>query len=59
MTRGSTVYVMTNVLRSVLYTGVTSDLISRVIEHKTKVHSESFTAKYNVIYLVLQKFSNN
>ena len=46
---------MTNVLRTVLYTGVTSDLIMRVQEHKTRVHPESFTAKYNVVILVYYK----
>ena len=51
MTRGGTVYIMTNVSRSVLYTGVTSDLISRVMEHKTKAHPESFTVRYNVTVL--------
>jgi putative endonuclease len=44
MKRGGTVYIMTNILHSVLYTGVTSDLIMRVQEHKTKAHPESFTA---------------
>jgi putative endonuclease len=53
--RGGTVYIMTNLLRTVLYTGVTSDLIMRVQEHKIKVHPESFTAKYNVIFLVYYK----
>ena len=42
---------MTNLLKSVLYTGVTSDLIMRVQKHKTKTHPESFTAKYNVVIL--------
>ena len=51
MTRGGTVYIMTNLLKTVLYTGVTSDLIMRVQEHKTKAHPESFTAKYNVVIL--------
>ncbi|SRR5258706_4819275 len=55
MTRGGTVYIMTNVLHTVLYTGVTSDLIMRVQEHKTRVHPESFTAKYNVVILVYYK----
>ena len=52
MRKGGTVYILTNVLKSVLYTGVTSDLIRRVKEHKTKVYPDSFTARYNVIYLV-------
>jgi len=48
MIKGGTVYIMTNVLKSVLYTGVTSDLIRRVQEHKNKKYPMSFTAKYNV-----------
>ena len=46
---------MTNALKSVLYTGVTSNLIKRVQEHRNKVYPESFTAKYNVIHLVYYK----
>jgi putative endonuclease len=52
MHKGGSVYIMTNVLKTVLYTGVTSDLIKRVQEHKNKVHQESFTARYNVFHLV-------
>ena len=55
MKRGGTVYIMANVLQSVLYTGFTSDLIMRVQEHKTKAHPESFTARYNVVMLVYYK----
>jgi putative endonuclease len=47
---------MTNVIKSVLYTGVTSDLISRVQQHKSKYFPESFTAKYNVDILVYYQF---
>lgn len=46
---------MTNALKSVLYTGVTSNLIKRVQEHRNKVYPESFTAKYNVIHLIYYK----
>ncbi len=52
MQRGGRVDIMTNALKSVLYTGVTSDLIKRVSEHKNKIYPDSFTAIYNVIYLV-------
>lgn len=47
---------MTNTLHSVLYTGVTSDLISRVQQHKNKYYPDSFTAKYNVTILVYYAF---
>ena len=43
---------MMNHMNTVLYTGVTSDLVSRVQEHKSKKHFRSFTAKYNCSKLV-------
>ena len=43
---------MTNTFNTVLYIGVTSDLFSRVSEHKTKKYPKSFTAKYNCDKLV-------
>ena len=43
---------MANKYNSVIYTGVTSDLINRVCEHKIKKDPKSFTAKYNVTKLV-------
>ncbi len=42
---------MTNKNDSVLYTGVTSDLIRRVYEHKEKM-IDGFTKRYNVNKLV-------
>ena len=55
MQRGGAVYIMTNVLKSVLYTGVTADLTKRIQQHRDKIHPRSFTAKYNVFYLVYFK----
>ena len=43
---------MTSIHREVLYTGVTSDLIKRVQEHKTGKYPTSFTSKYNIDKLV-------
>ena len=43
-------------LHSVLYTGVSSELNQRVQQHKYKVFSDSFTAKYSVIILVYYQF---
>jgi putative endonuclease len=45
------VYIMTNKHHTVLYTGVTNDLVRRVHEHKTGLGS-TFTNKYNVTKLV-------
>jgi len=47
------VYILTNHLRTVLYTGVTNDLEQRIIEHWTqKGLGTSFTSKYHVYYLL-------
>jgi len=47
----SYVYLLTNKHNNVLYIGVTTDLIRRVYEHKTKL-VQGFTQKYNVDRLV-------
>jgi putative endonuclease len=41
------VYVLFNKRNGTLYTGVTSDLIRRVYEHKNKIN-ESFACKYGI-----------
>ena len=43
---------MTNLHNTTLYTGVTSDLYGRVLEHKEKKYPKSFTARYNIHKLV-------
>ena len=43
----SYIYILFNKRNGTLYTGVTSDLIKRVYEHKNKL-AEGFTKKYNV-----------
>jgi putative endonuclease len=52
MTRQFYVYVMTNQRKTVLYTGVTNDLVRRVWQHR---HGQGgrFTAKYQCSELVL------
>jgi putative endonuclease len=45
------VYIVTNKTDSVLYIGVTSDLVKRIYEHKNHL-VEGFTAQYNVEKLV-------
>ena len=48
MDRGGYVYMMTNKYKTTLYVGVTSDLRSRVIQHREHFYPDSFTAKYNL-----------
>ena len=45
------VYIMTNKINTVLYVGVTDNLIRRIYEHKNKV-IKGFTEKYNINKLV-------
>jgi putative endonuclease len=52
MQRGGIVYILTNAHNEVLYTGVTSNLVKRLNEHKQKKYETSFTAKYNICKLV-------
>ena len=44
-------YILTNLNNTVLYTGVTNDLVRRVFEHKKKI-IKGFTSRYNVNKLV-------
>jgi len=52
------VYILTNWNNKVLYTGVTSDLIKRVYQHKNKL-AEGFTKKYNLNKLVYFETTND
>ncbi|MFC1225548.1 GIY-YIG nuclease family protein [Pedobacter sp. BG31] len=52
MERGGCIYIMTNYQRTTLYIGVTSDLRSRIYEHREKVYPKSFTAKYDLTICV-------
>ena len=59
MEKGGYVYIMSNRTRTVLYTGVTSTLYWRVLEHKTKKYANSFTSKYNCFELIyFEVFTN-
>jgi putative endonuclease len=45
------VYFLSNKLNTVIYVGVTGDLIRRIYEHRNKL-AEGFTKEYNVSKLV-------
>jgi len=46
-----TVYILTNKNNSVLYTGMTNNIDSRLYQHKNKIF-DGFTKKYNVDKIV-------
>lgn len=50
---------MTNVTHTTLYIGVTSDLYSRVVDHKEGRYPNSFTSRYNVFKLVYYESFNS
>lgn len=50
--KGGAVYILRNKRLTVLYIGVTSDLQTRIRDHKNKLYNNSFTAKYNCDRLV-------
>ena len=56
MVRGGHIYIMTNKTQSTLYIGVTSDLRSRVYQHKTRHYPLSFTARFNLVHIVYYEF---
>lgn len=58
MNKNFYVYILANKTNDVVYTGITSDLVKRIWEHKNKV-VEGFTEKYNVDRLVYFEVHNN
>ncbi len=46
------VYLLTNKNNTVLYVGVTSKLVERIEQHRTKKYPKSFTARYGLYKLV-------
>lgn len=46
------VYILSNDLNTLVYTGVTRDLVRRISEHRQHLDPKAFTAKYNISKLV-------
>lgn len=52
------VYILTNKAKTVLYTGVTNNLKIRLQQHADSLNPNTFTAKYNVHFLLyFEKFN--
>ena len=52
MEKGGCVYIITNSHHTTLYIGATSDLYTRIVQHREKVFTRSFSARYNLYKLV-------
>ena len=52
------IYIMTNSVNTVLYTGVTNNLARRVFEHKNNA-VEGFTSRYKLHKLVYYEVTND
>ena len=59
MERGGCVYIITNYSNTTLYTGVTSDLQSRMSEHIHGKFAGSFSKKFRLYKLVYYAFFPN
>ncbi len=46
------IYILTNLNRTVLYTGVTNNLSKRLTQHIAGIHKSSFTNKYKCHFLI-------
>ena len=46
------IYIITNKYQTVVYTGVTSNLPQRILDHKEKRNPKLFSARYNLNILV-------
>ncbi len=56
--RNGYIYIITNRKNGTLYIGVTSNLVKRVYEHKSKI-TDGFSKKYNLTKLVYYEVFDN
>jgi putative endonuclease len=52
MKKGGSVYILTDKSNTVLYIGVTSNLLQRLYQHRTGKYPNSFTSRYHCTKLV-------
>lgn len=52
MTKGGAICILTNENTTALYTGVTSNLVKRLFEHRSGKYPNSFTSRYGLSKLV-------
>ena len=52
MIKGGAIYMLTNSNNTVLYTGVTSNIVSRLYQHRNGTFKRSFSSKYALNKLV-------
>jgi putative endonuclease len=55
MEKGGCVYILTNKHHTTLYTGVTSNLVARITQHREQYYQNSFAARYNCRKLVFYR----
>ena len=54
------IYIMTNKMNTVVYTGITNNLARRVWEHKnSQQNSKSFTSRYKLTKLIYYEWFDN
>lgn len=58
MTKQPAIYILTSQRNGTLYSGVTSNLVKRIAEHKSDVH-DGFTKQYQVHSLVCYELHND
>ncbi len=53
------VYILSNIIGTTIYVGVTNNLLRRMYEHREKLDPKSFTAKYDVHKLVYYEYTSD